>query len=99
MGSQSALADKIGVTKVSLGEWINGRTKSIRPIYWVNLQPYIAKYLPDDFDLQTVNEAYEPYQVGGDIDPLCQDILNVWDDLDPAAQNEILRIVSKYRKR
>lgn len=46
---QTDIAEKIGISPQSVGQWFSGESKRIRRKNWERLFPYIAKYLPDDF--------------------------------------------------
>lgn len=95
MGSQAALARHIGVANSTVGDWLSGNASTIREAHWQKLITHVKPYLPKQNTYPEVAETAEKY---GDVDPLCSAILQNWDSIDPAAQNEILRIVEKYRK-
>ena len=46
-GSQGLLAQKTGISPQNLGKYLTGRVKAIQPRTFQALQPYLAKYLPE----------------------------------------------------
>lgn len=46
-GSQGLLAQKIGIAPQNLSKYLTGRVKAIQPRTFQALQPYLAKYLPE----------------------------------------------------
>ena len=46
-GSQALLAHKTGMSSQNICKYIKGQVKAIQPRTWQVLQPYLAKYLPE----------------------------------------------------